>query len=213
MEKWGSAQFENDIYGRNIWGCPTDSSADFAWLQHMVKSMDPTTGRCAVVLPQGVLFHSGKEGDMREKLVRSDKLEAVITLASGVFYSTGVSACILFLNNKKVHKHKGRICLIDGTKIYTQKRAQNELSPNNVKTLYGLYTDYTDVIERCRIVTIQDVEDAGFDLNVRGYIKKKEQKTVPPAIVRRNYFAALEAVRTAEKKMQELLIEGGYVHE
>ena len=213
MEKWGSVQFENDIYGRNIWGCPTDSSADFAWLQHMVKSMDPTTGRCAVVLPQGVLFHSGKEGDMREKLVRSDKLDAVITLASGVFYSTGVSACILFLNNKKVHKHKGRICLIDGTEIYTQKRAQNEISPNDVKTLYGLYTDYTDVIERCRIVTIQDVEDAGFDLSVRRYIKKKEQKTVPPAIVRRNYFAALEAVRTAEKKMQELLIEGGYVHE
>lgn len=213
MEKWGSAQFENDIYGRNIWGCPTDSSADFAWLQHMVKSMDPVTGRCAVVLPQGVLFHSGKEGDMREKLVRSDKLEAVITLASGVFYSTGVSACILFLNNKKGHKHKGRICLIDGTEIYTPKRAQNEISPDDVKTLYGLYTDYTDVIERCKIVTIQDVENAGFDLSVRRYIEKKKQKAVSPAIVRRNYFAALEAVRTAEKKMQELLIEGGYVHE
>ena len=213
MEKWGSAQFENDIYGRNIWGCPTDSSADFAWLQHMVKSMDPITGRCAVVLPQGVLFHSGKEGDMREKLVRSDKLEAVITLASGVFYSTGVSACILFLNNKKNHKHKGRICLIDGTEIYTPKRAQNEISPDDVKTLYGLYTDYTDVIERCKIVTIQDVENAGFDLSVRRYIEKKKQKAVSPAIVRRNYFAALEAVRTAEKKMQELLIEGGYVHE
>lgn len=213
MEKWGSAQFENDIYGRNIWGCPTDSSADFAWLQHMVKSMDPVTGRCAVVLPQGVLFHSGKEGDMREKLVRSDKLEAVITLASGVFYSTGVSACILFLNNKKGHKHKGRICLIDGTEIYTPKRAQNEISPDDVKTLYGLYTDYTDVIERCKIVTIQDVENAGFDLRVRRYIEKKKQKAVSPAIVRQNYFAALEAVRTAEKKMRELLIEGGYVHE
>lgn len=213
MEKWGSAQFENDIYGRNIWGCPTDSSADFAWLQHMVKSMDPITGRCAVVLPQGVLFHSGKEGNMREKLVRSDKLEAVITLASGVFYSTGVSACILFLNNKKSHKHKGRICLIDGTEIYTPKRAQNEISLGDVKTLYGLYTDYTDVIERCKIVTIQDVENAGFDLSVRRYIEKKKQKTVPPAIVRQNYFAALEAVRTAEKKMRKLLIEGGYVHE
>lgn len=213
MEKWGSAQFETDIYGRNIWGCPTDSSADFAWLQHMVKSMDPVTGRCAVVLPQGVLFHSGKEGDMREKLVRSDKLEAVITLASGVFYSTGVSACILFLNNKKSHKHKGRICLIDGTEIYTPKRAQNEISLGDVKTLYGLYTDYTDVIERCKIVTIQDVENAGFDLSVRRYIEKKKQETVPPAIVRQNYFAALEAVRTAEKKMRKLLIEGGYVHE
>lgn len=213
MEKWGSAQFENDMYGRNIWGCPTDSSADFAWLQHMVKSMNPTTGRCAVILPQGVLFHSGKEGDMREKLVRSDKLEAVITLASGIFYSTGVSACILFLNNKKSHKHKGHICLIDGTEIYTPKRAQNELSPNDVKTLYGLYADFTDVIEQCKVVTIKDIEDAGFDLSVKRYIEKKKQKSVSPSIVRKNYFAALEAVRTAEEKMQKLLIEGGYVHE
>jgi type I restriction enzyme M protein len=58
MKKWGSQQFESDTYGRNIWGCPTDSSADFAWLQHMVKSMNQNKGRCAVVLPQGVLFHS-----------------------------------------------------------------------------------------------------------------------------------------------------------
>jgi type I restriction enzyme M protein len=213
MEKWGSQQFESDMFGRNIWGCPTDSSADFAWLQHMVKSMNRDTGRCAVVLPQGVLFHSGKEGDMREKLVRSDKLEAVITLASGVFYSTGVSACILFLNNKKGHKHKGRICLIDGSEIYTAKRAQNEISPDDVKTLYKLYSDYTDVIERCRIVSLQDVEDGGFDLSVKRYIKKKKQETVSPEVVRKNYYAALEAVRNAEVKMQKLLVEGGYVHE
>ena len=213
LEKWGAAQFETDEYGRNIWGCPSDSNADFAWLQHMVKSMDPATGRCAVVLPQGVLFHSGKEGDMREALVRSDKLEAVITLASGVFYSTGVSACILFLNNKKTYKHKGKICLIDGSEIYTPKRAQNEISKDDVKTIYGLYTDYTDVIERCKIVSIQDVEDAGFDLSVKRYIEKKKQEVVSPAVVRKNYYAALEAVKAAEDKMQKLLIEGGYVHE
>ncbi len=213
MKNWGAAQFESDLYGRNIWGCPTDSNADFAWLQHMVKSMNPTTGRCAVVLPQGVLFHSGKEDDMREKLVRSDKLEAVITLASGVFYSTGVSACILFLNNKKNHKHKGRICMIDGSEIFTAKRAQNELSKGDVKTLYGLYSDYTDVIERCKIVSIKDVEDRKFDLSVNKYIEKKKQEAVSPAIVRRNYYAALESVRAAEDRMQKLLIEGGYVHE
>ena len=78
-------------------------------------------------------------------------------LASGIFYSTGVSACILFLNNKKSHKHKGHICLIDGTEIYTPKRAQNELSPNDVKTLYGLYADFTDAIEKCKVVTIKDM--------------------------------------------------------
>ena len=65
LKGWGAEAFSADQYGRNIWGCPPDSNADFAWLQHMVCSMKRDTGRCAVVMPQGVLFHSGKEGDIR----------------------------------------------------------------------------------------------------------------------------------------------------
>ena len=64
LSEWGAAMSANDPYGRNIWGCPTDSNADYAWLQHMVQSMDPKTGKCTVILPQGVLFHGGKEGDI-----------------------------------------------------------------------------------------------------------------------------------------------------
>ena len=213
MEKWGAGQFESDQYGRNMWGFPSDTRADFAWLQHKIKSMDPKTGRCAVVLPQGVLFHSGKEGDIREQLVRSDKLEAVITLASGVFYSTGVSACILFLNNKKEHKHKGRICLIDGTEVYTPQRAQNIISPDNVKTLYKFYTDYVDVIEKCKIVTIDDVEKGGFELSVKKYIEQKAKEVIPHEKVLMAYYEALMKVRKSEEKMRDLLIEGGYVNE
>lgn len=213
MEKWGSQQFETDMYGRNIWGCPSDSNADYAWLQHMIKSMNPKTGRCAVVLPQGVLFHAGKEGAIREQLVKSDKLEAVITLAGGVFYSTGVSACILFLNNKKQRNHKEKICLIDGSEIYTPKRAQNVLEPKDVDTLYKLYTDYADVIEKCKIVTIADVEAGGYELSVNKYIEKKKQETVSPIVARVKYYAALRAVRNAEERMKRLLIEGGYVDE
>ncbi len=213
MEKWGSAQFESDQYGRNMWGCPSDSSADFAWLQHMIKSMSPKDGRCAVVLPQGILFHSGKESAMREQLVRSDKLEAVITLASGVFYSTGVSACILFLSNNKPHKHKGRICLIDGSQLYVSKRAQNELSIKNVEAILKLYTDYEDVVERCKIVTIKDVEDGGFDLSVAKYIDKEKKKVVSPDIIRKHYLDAVNNVQQAEKKLMKLLMEGGYIDE
>lgn len=213
MEKWGAGQFESDMYGRNIWGCPSDSNADYAWLQHMIKSMNPKTGRCAVVLPQGVLFHGGKEGAIREQLIKSDKLEAVITLAGGVFYSTGVSACILFLNNKKQHNHKEKICLIDGSEIYTPKRAQNVLEPKDVDMLYKLYTDYTDVIEKCKVVTIADVESGGYELSVNKYIEKKKSETVSPIVVRMRYYAALKAVRNAEERMKRLLIEGGYVNE
>ena len=66
LDHWGAEIFENDQWGRNIWGSPTDSNADFAWLQHMYKSMRPGKGRCAVVMPQGVLFHGGREGDIRK---------------------------------------------------------------------------------------------------------------------------------------------------
>lgn len=213
LKNWGSEQFSSDIYGRNIWGCPTDSNGDFAWLQHMVKSMNPTNGRCAVVLPQGVLFRGGKEGDIRRQLVESDKLEAIITLASGVFYSTGVSACILFLNNNKSTEHRGRICMIDGSGIYTPQRAQNVMTESDIQRVYALYAAYEDVIEKVKIVTLPKIREKEYSLAINNYIEKKEQETVPPAEVRRQYFAAYEEMLAAEEKMRQLLLEGGYISE
>ena len=213
MDKWGAQQFENDTFGRNFWGTPSDSSADYAWLQHMIKSMKPDTGRCAVVLPQGVLYHSGKEAGMREQLIKSDKLEAVITLASGVFYSTTVSACILFLNNKKTNSHKGRICLIDGEEVYTSQRAQNIISEQDLSTLYKYYQSYEDVVDRVKVITIADAEKQGFDLSVKRYIEKKRRKTVPSEVVYQRYNEALKAVKDSEMKLRTLLAEGGYINE
>ncbi len=213
LKNWGSEQFSSDIYGRNIWGCPTDSNGDFAWLQHMVKSMNPKTGRCAVVLPQGVLFRGGKEGEIRKQLVESDKLEAIITLAGGVFYSTGVSACILFLNNNKPVSHRGRICMIDASGIFTPQRAQNIMTEDDIQTVYSLYTAYEDVIEKVKVATIQDIREKDYSLAINNYIEKKEQETVPPAEIRRQYFEAYEEMLAAEEKMRRLLLEGGYVSE
>ncbi|BAZ97518.1 restriction endonuclease subunit M [Dehalococcoides mccartyi] len=213
LKSWGAEQFSSDIYGRNMWGCPSDSNADYAWLQHMVKSMNKKTGRCAVVLPQGVLFRGGKEGEMRKQLVESDKLECVITLVGGVFYSTGVSACILLLNNNKKNDHKGRICMIDASDIYTPQRAQNIMTDDDVSKVFEFYTDYKDVIEKVKVVTIPDVREKDYTLAINNYVEKKEQEIVPPTEVRRQYFEAFDEMREAEEKMINLLLEGGYVNE
>lgn len=213
QEKWGANSFESDKYGRNMWGCPSDSNADYAWLQHMIKSMKPMEGKVAVVLPQGALFHSGKEGDIREQLIKSDMIESVIALAGGVFYGTGVSACIIFLNNHKKPEHKGKVCLIDATNIYTPKRAQNVMEEKDIQEVYDLYQAYEDKIEKCKIVTIEDLDNAGNTLAVNTYIEKKKQEVVSPEVVRRQYFEALENVKTVETKMRRLLVEGGYVDE
>ncbi len=213
LKNWGAGAFASDIYGRNMWGCPSDSCADFAWLQHMVASMDPDNGRCAIILPQGVLFHGGKDGDMRKELVKTDKLEAIITFVSGVFYSTGVSACALILNNNKLENHKGKICLIDASKIYTPKRAQNIMTGDDVEQVCTLFENYEDVIGRCKIVTLDDVKEKDYTLAINTYIEKEKQEEVDPEVVKQEFFDALAAVRTAETKFKQLLVKGGYIHE
>lgn len=213
LKHWGAAAFEHDKYGRNIWGSPSDSNADFAWLQHMVVSMDKKHGRVAVVLPQGVLFRTGKDGKMRKKLVDSDLLEAVITLKGGIFYGAGVSACILFLKREKSKNHIGRVCMIDASEIYTPQRAQDYMSEDDIAEVYKLYTDYQDVIERCKIVTLKDIKDKGYTLSTNVYIEKKPVPITPPSVVRDRYYASYKRAMEYEKRLRELLKEGGYIDE
>ncbi|MDE6850901.1 MAG: hypothetical protein K2J67_00210, partial [Lachnospiraceae bacterium] len=78
---------------------------------------------------------------------------------------------------------------------------------------YKIYIDYVDVIGKCKVVTVADVEAGGYELNVNKYIDQKKQETIPPEVVRKRYYTALEAVRNAEDKINRLLIEGGYVNE
>ena len=213
LNKWGALEFESDKYGRNIWGCPSDSSADFAWLQHMIKSMDIKKGKCAVVLPQGVLFHTGKAGEIRKQLIESDKLECVITLVGGVFYNTGVSACILLLNNNKSKEHKNKVCLIDGSLCYTRMRAQNVMETKDINTVYDLYRKYTDKKEFCKVVSINDIASKGYTLTVGNYIEKIKIKNTPPIEVRKNYMKALSDLQESERRLTNMLIEGGYIHD
>jgi len=213
LKNWGAEQFSSDPYGRNMWGSPTNSNADFAWLQHMVTSMDKRNGRLAVVLPQGVLFRGGREGEIRKQLIESDKLEYVIALSSGVFYSTGVSACILVLNNNKAAPRKGHVCLVDASGIYTAQRAQNIMTDQNVEEVYKLCSDYCDVMEKAKVVTIEDIRNRDYTLSVSGYIEKAARETISPAETKAQFLAALDEVHAAEERLKALLIEEGYIHE
>lgn len=213
LKNWGADQFASDVYGRNVWGAPTDKSADFAWVQHMVCSMDEDDGRCAVVLPQGALFHGGKEGKIREQLVKSDKLECVIALAGGVFYSTGVSACILLVNNKKPNAHKGRVCVIDASSIFTAQRAQNIISAENAEEIFGLFQAYEPVIEKCAIASLSDIAEEGYTLSASSYVERKREEVESPEVTRKRFLDLVEETRAAEAKLIELLKEGGYIDE
>ena len=211
LSGWGADAFETDQYGRNFWGCPSDSNADFAWIQHMVASMDPIHGKCVVIMPQGVLFHGGKEGEIRKKLIQSDKVEAVITFVGGLFFGAGVAACVLCLNNDKPAAHRGKVLLVDGSTIYTAKRAQNIMSDEDVEQAFKLYQDYTDVVGYSKVVTLEELEKNGYTLSVNAYIEKPPAPPMDPAKVREKYFDALANVKECEDRLYQLLKEGGYL--
>ena len=195
LSKWGAEVFENDQWGRNIWGSPTDSNADYAWLQHMVKSMNSRTGRCAVVMPQGVLFHGGREGAIRQKMIESDIVECVITLVGNLFYGAGVSACILFLNNNKPAAHRGKICLIDGSTMYTPQRAKNIMTEADVQKVYDLWLGYKDVMDKCAIVDMDRLRENKFTLAVNSYIEKSPAPPIDPRKVHEDFLSALQRVK------------------
>ena len=211
LSKWGAEIFENDQWGRNIWGSPTDSNADFAWLQHMVKSMKPKTGRCAVVMPQGVLFHGGREGVIRQKMIESDIVECVISLVGNLFYGAGVSACILFLNNNKPAEHRDKICLIDGSTMFTPQRAKNIMTEADVQKVYSLWLGYKDVIDKCAIVDMDRLRENKFTLAVNSYIEKSPAAPIDPKKVRADFISALQRVKDCEYTLMQLLQEGGYI--
>lgn len=205
LENWGAEAWKTDRYGRNIWGTPNDSCGDYAWLQHMVCSMRSISGRMAVVLPQGVLFRSGVEAAIREELVKRDYIEAVVTLGDKLFYGTPLSPCFLVLRDRKPDEHKGKILMIDGSKILTVQRAQNILSDEDVDRLFQLYTNYEEIEDFAKISTIQDVVEKSYDLSPNKYViyHKVEQK--PYADVLAEFKQAYQDMIAAEKKFRSII--------
>ena len=122
INQWNRKAFEADKYGRNFLGVPPQGRADYAFLQHILKSLKPETGRCAILFPHGVLFRN-EEKDMREKLVRSDMLECVIGLGPNLFYNSPMEACIVICRTKKSDDHKGHVLFINAVNEVTRKNA------------------------------------------------------------------------------------------
>lgn len=144
-------------------------------------------------------------------MIDSDIIECVITLVGNLFYGAGVSACILYLNNNKPLKHRGKICMIDATGIYTPQRAKNVMTEKDTDEVYQLWQGYAPVMDKCAIVDLATIAEKGYTLSVNTYIEKTPVAAIDPKKVRRDFMAALQEVRESEEALKKLLQEGGYI--
>jgi type I restriction enzyme M protein len=178
LEKWGDEVWTSDPFGRNFAGMPPAKTGDYAWVQHMIKSMAPKSGRMAVVLPHGALFRMGKEGEIREKILGMDLLEAVIGLGPNLFYGTGLAACILIFRQRKAKDRKNKVLIVDASKEFKTGRAQNELLPEHVEHIYQWYRKYQDVTGIARVVTLAGIAANDFNLNIPRYVEPKNDQVM-----------------------------------
>lgn len=179
LKKWGAQFWTDDPYGRNIAGTPPDSNGDMAWVQHMIKSMKPETGRMAIILPHGVLFRKASEGKIRKNLIEKDLLEAVIGLGPNIFYGTQLAACVLIFKQKKERKKKSKVLFIDASEKIRVGRAQNFLEPEHVKEIHKWYKAYKDVENFVKVVELSEIRENDYNLNIPLYVEKIIEDNLP----------------------------------
>jgi len=197
LDNWGADLWANDPYGRNIAGIPPKGNGDMAWVQHMIRSMKPNTGRMAVVLPHGALFRKAAEGRIREALLKQDLLEAIIGLGPNIFYGTQLAACIMVFRAKKSTARRNKVLFIDASEQIRTGRAQNYLEKEHVERIYDWYRKGEDVENHVKVASIEDIEENDYNLNIPLYVEKIIEDDLPTVA------EALADLKTAWKECQK----------
>lgn len=179
LANWGADRWAADP--RAFCGLPPVKNGDFAFVQHMVSSMNPGTGRVGVVMPHGVLFRGGAEAKIRQRLIEKDLLEAVVGLPPNLFYSTSIPACLLIFRSQKPAQRKDRVLFIDGSARFVKGKNQNFMSNDDVSTLTEAYHTGEDPDgeggANVRLVPVDEIKENGFDLNIGRYMKVAAEET------------------------------------
>ena len=168
--------FSNDPFGRNIWGVPPQGRADYAFFQHIAKSMDSKNGRSATLFPHGVLFRQ-EEKALRENLVNSGKLEAVIGLGAGLFYNSPMEAVVVVLKNGRSESHKSKVLFINAVDLVTRERAVSFLSSSHQDEILSAYKNFKNVKGLASIRGIDEIKSNEYSLAIPLYVESNTQSS------------------------------------
>lgn len=169
VNQWNRAAWMNDPYGRNVLGTPPQGRADYAFLQHILASMDRHSGRCAILFPHGVLFRD-EERHMRTRLVERDVVECVLGLGPNLFYNSPMEACVVVCRSVKPAERRGKILFINAVNEVTRERAQSFLREVHIQRIVGAYRSFRDIEGFAGVATLDEVHANGCNLSIPLYI-------------------------------------------
>ena len=198
-----------DPWKRFEMGVPPSSKGDYAFVLHMLKSLDGNNGRMAVVLPHGVLFRGASEGKIRRALVDSNLLDAVIGLPANLFYGTGIPACILVFRTGRT---RDDVLFIDasGDGNYEKGKNQNILRPCDIKRIVETYEARENVDKYSYRASRKDIVDNDYNLNIPRYVDTFEEEELVDIDEVKQNIAAIEAeLAQVQAQMAKYLEELG----
>lgn len=169
IKAWNREAFAKDPYGRNVWGVPPQGRADYAFFQHIAKSLDPETGRAAILFPHGVLFRR-EEAALREALVKSDLIECVLGLGAGLFYNSPMEAVVVILRASKPTHREGKVLFINAIKDVAREQAQSFLRDAHQRKILDAYRGFSNIDQFAAIATLNEIGDRSYSLAIPLYV-------------------------------------------
>ncbi|MDB8576446.1 N-6 DNA methylase [Turicibacter sanguinis] len=175
LKNWGREEASADEFGRFRFGLPPANAGDYAFVQHMLATLNHT-GKAGVVLPHGILFRGGAEGKIRQGLVKEDLIEAIIGLPANLFYGTGIPATIILYNKGKEEARQNKIFFIDASRDFQEGKNQNVLRDEDVEKIVSTFDNYEEIEKYSRIVTLDEIKENDYNLNISRYIDTTEEE-------------------------------------
>ena len=171
IKQWNRAAWSTDPWGRNFLGTPPQGRADYAFFQHILKSLDAKTGRCAILFPHGVLFRK-EEAGMRQKLVDANLVEGVLGLGANLFYNSPMEACIVICRSSKPPERRGRVLFIDALNEVTRERSTSYLKPEHQERIAQAYKAFRDDPGFAHVATLNGIAAQEYNLSIPLYVRR-----------------------------------------
>ncbi len=148
------------------------AKADMAFIMHMLSWLS-TNGTAAIVCFPGIFYRGGAEQKIRKYLVDNNFVDCIIQLPENLFYGTTISTCIMTLKKSKTDS---KVLFIDASKEFVKATNNNKLSPENINNIINIYTDRRDIDYVSKLVSLQEIEEKGYNLSVSTYVEKEDTR-------------------------------------
>ncbi|MTI71436.1 MAG: type I restriction-modification system subunit M [Firmicutes bacterium] len=210
LKNWGKDIAQSNQYNRFNYGVPPKSYGDFAFVMHMVASMN-SKGKMATVVPHGVLFRGGAEGKIRKKMLQDDLFEAVIGLPSNLFYGTGIPAAVIVLNKNKPEAKKDKVLFIEASKGYEKDGNKNRLTDENIEKIVDAYDKYKEIDKYANVIDLDEIKENDYNLNIARYVDTTEpEPEVDIESVVKRISDREEKLSRSKNKINDFLEELGF---